>query len=70
MTFHDMIRKVTLQWADHPVCVFQMGKEYTVAVPNTPDCVELELTKGIEFIGTYFKTHPAAKASVAIMRDL
>lgn len=70
MKFADMVRRVQNEWADHAVCVFKMGDEFGVATPNTPDCVELELTKGAELLGTYKKTHYGQKAVVAVSRDL
>lgn len=70
MTYLEMVRRVTREWSDHPVCVFLMGDEFAVATPNTPDCVELEMTKGIKLLGTYKKSHPDAKAAVAVARDL
>ena len=70
MKFIDMIRRVQRDWDDHPVCVFKMGEEFGVAAPNTADCVELELTTGVEFLGTYRKTCKGQKAVVAISRDL
>ena len=70
MTFPDMVSRVTREWVDHPVCVFSMGKEFAVATPGTPQCVELELTKGCEMLGTYKKPYHDAQAAVIVGRDL